>query len=210
MFSKFLSLKREKQDRILNAAIKEFTQKGFKNASTDKIVKDANISKGSLFHYFNNKKDLFLFLYDYSLEILMDEFFGEIDLNETDLLARFRQLVLLKVELVKKYPDMFDFIKVAYFEESEDVKRELEHRNKEKIAISYEKVLEDIDVSKFREDIDHKRAINMVVWTLEGFSKQEQEKARHVSLSELHLEDMVAEMDYYLELLRKCLYKECS
>mgnify|MGYP000914953748 CR=1 FL=1 len=69
MFSKFQSLKPEKQERILNAAIKEFAKKGYKNAVTDEIVKEANISKGALFHYFNNKRDLYLFLYDYSLEI---------------------------------------------------------------------------------------------------------------------------------------------
>ena len=43
IFSKFLKLKPEKQERILNAAIKEFSQKGYENASTNEIVKEANI-----------------------------------------------------------------------------------------------------------------------------------------------------------------------
>ena len=60
-----MSLSEEKQQRILNAALKEFAQKGYKNASTNQIVKEADISKGLLFHYFKNKKQLFLFLYDY-------------------------------------------------------------------------------------------------------------------------------------------------
>lgn len=56
LFSKFLNLNPEKQDRILNAALKEFAQKGYQNASTNEIVKEAGISKGLLFHYFNNKR----------------------------------------------------------------------------------------------------------------------------------------------------------
>ncbi len=62
MFDKFLTLDQEKQERILNAASKEFAQKGFVNASTNEMVKEAGISKGLLFHYFKNKKQLYLFL----------------------------------------------------------------------------------------------------------------------------------------------------
>ena len=36
----------------------EFAQSGFEKASTNEIVKRSNISKGSLFNYFNSKKDL--------------------------------------------------------------------------------------------------------------------------------------------------------
>ena len=74
MFSKFLNLKPEKQEKILEAAIREFADKGFEKASTNEIIKEAGISKGILFHYFQNKKNLFLFVYDYSVELCMDEF----------------------------------------------------------------------------------------------------------------------------------------
>ena len=70
MFSKFLNLKPEKQERILEAAIKEFADKGFEKASTNEIVKEAGISKGILFHYFQNKKKLFLFVFDYCCRTL--------------------------------------------------------------------------------------------------------------------------------------------
>lgn len=61
MFAKFLSLDKEKQDRIINAAMKEFAQKGYDKASTNEMVKEAGISKGLLFHYFQNKKQLYFF-----------------------------------------------------------------------------------------------------------------------------------------------------
>jgi TetR/AcrR family transcriptional regulator len=70
MLSTFAQLKTEKQQRIINAAWEEFSQKGFELASTNQIVKKAKIGKGMLFHYFNNKKELFLFLCDYCFEIL--------------------------------------------------------------------------------------------------------------------------------------------
>ena len=75
MIKKFMSFDPQKRDRIINTALEEFAQKGYKNASTNEIVKKADISKGLLFHYFGNKKSLFLFLYEYSWDILSKDFF---------------------------------------------------------------------------------------------------------------------------------------
>ncbi len=52
----------DKQKRIIEAAILEFSEKGFENANTNKIARNANISVGSLFKYFENKTDLFLYI----------------------------------------------------------------------------------------------------------------------------------------------------
>lgn len=121
MVSKFLNLDSEKQNRILNAAINEFAEKGYENASTNEIVKDAGISKGLLFHYFKNKKQLFLFLYDYCIDVSMTEFYKKIDLNERDFFVRLRQIHLIKAELLNKYPKMLKFIEVANMEKSSDI-----------------------------------------------------------------------------------------
>lgn len=207
IFSKFLSLKPEKRERILNAAMKEFTQKGFESASTNEIVKEASISKGLLFHYFKNKKDLFLFLYNYLLEIYLNEFFGKINWSDQDIFIRLKQMLLLKLELLKKYPEMFNFIKAAYFEESVEIKNDLGSRNKELIAESYNKLFADIDISKFREEVDIKRGINIIVWTLEGYSAQEEGKIKLLALDQINYEEMLEEIDNYFDLLKRFLYK---
>ncbi|MFA7166834.1 MAG: TetR/AcrR family transcriptional regulator [Desulfoplanes sp.] len=63
----FLNLEPAKQERILNAAIHEFAEKGYDSASMNVVVKQAGISKGSLFKYFNNKTGLFTFVYRMAL-----------------------------------------------------------------------------------------------------------------------------------------------
>ncbi len=207
MPSKFLSLKPEKQERILNAAIKEFARKGFEKASTNEIVKEANIGKGMLFHYFKSKKDLFLFLYDHTLDIVMTEFLGKLDWNEKDVFNRLRQMVYAKLELMKKYPEIFNFLMAANRESSGEVRKELESRNKEVTNAGYRKAFEDIDFGKFKEGIDIQKALNIIVWTVEGFAAKQQEKAGPLSLNELHTDELLAEMDRYLELLKNCFYK---
>ena len=48
------------KERILNVAIEEFAQNGYKAASTNVICKKANISKGLLYHYYNSKENIYL------------------------------------------------------------------------------------------------------------------------------------------------------
>lgn len=207
MFSKFLNLQSEKQERILNAAMKEFAQKGFKNASTDEIVKEANISKGALFHYFNNKKDLFLFLYDYSIKIFIVKFFEKIDLSERDILLRWRQIGLLKIELIKQYPELFDFLLLANIEEADEVKRELDTRNQEIIIDSYNKLFKDIDTSKFKESVDVKRSIDIIIWTMEGITNREKRRVKTLLVDQAYYDHVLADMEQYIEVLRECFYK---
>lgn len=62
LYENFERLPFEKRKRIIDVCIEEFGDKGYTNASTNTIVKNAGISKGTLFNYFDNKK-IFFFLY---------------------------------------------------------------------------------------------------------------------------------------------------
>jgi TetR/AcrR family transcriptional regulator len=207
IFTKFLKLEPEKQQRILNAAMKEFAQKGFKNASTEVIVKEADISKGALFYYFKNKKGLFLFLYDYALDILKDEILMKFNYEEKDIFERRKQAMLLKIEVLKKHPEMYDFLGAAYLEDSSEVKSELESRNKELMASGQGKLYEGIDTSKFKEDVDVKRAIEIISWTIDGFINKEREIMKSFPLKEVNQHEMLRELEFYLEMLKKSFYK---
>jgi TetR/AcrR family transcriptional regulator len=64
----FLSLTAEEQSRIIDAALDEFAEKDFETASLNNIIARAGISKGSMYYYFANKEDLYLYLVDRVLE----------------------------------------------------------------------------------------------------------------------------------------------
>lgn len=48
----------EKQEKILNAALKLFAQEGFKATSTSKVAKLAGVSEGLIFRHYGNKEGL--------------------------------------------------------------------------------------------------------------------------------------------------------
>src|SRR5919112_423758 len=58
--STFFNLPQEKRATIMNAAIEEFAEYGLENASTNRIVKNSGIAKGSFYQYFEDKQDVFM------------------------------------------------------------------------------------------------------------------------------------------------------
>ncbi len=58
----FYNLPPEKRKTIVSAAIEEFAEYGLENASTNRIVANSGISKGSFYQYFEDKQDVFLYL----------------------------------------------------------------------------------------------------------------------------------------------------
>ena len=75
--STFLNLPAEKQEKLLEAATREFSHKPFNEASINQIIKEAGIPRGSFYMYFQDKEDLFRYLlkgYVDQLFMLLEEF----------------------------------------------------------------------------------------------------------------------------------------
>ena len=60
--STFLNLPAEKQEKLLEAATREFSHKPFNEASINQIIKEAGIPRGSFYMYFQDKEDLVRYL----------------------------------------------------------------------------------------------------------------------------------------------------
>ncbi len=118
---KFFDLKRDKQDRMINAALKVFARNGYKHASTDEIVKDAGISKGLLFHYFKSKMGLYEFLFDYSVKYILFEYTRVIGEKEKDYFKLIEQIESAKLNVLRNYPYMNEFIERGLLENQIDV-----------------------------------------------------------------------------------------
>lgn len=61
----FQKLKESKKQRIIDAALDEFTMRPFNEASITNIVKQADISRGSFYQYFGNKENIYKYLVNY-------------------------------------------------------------------------------------------------------------------------------------------------
>jgi len=70
---RFERLSEEKRMAILEASAREFAAHGYENASLNRILEDAGISKGAAYYYFDDKADLYTTtLLHYLQELLAD------------------------------------------------------------------------------------------------------------------------------------------
>ena len=60
--STFLNLPAQKQEKLLEAATREFSQRPYNEASINQIIKDAGIPRGSFYMYFTDKEELFRYV----------------------------------------------------------------------------------------------------------------------------------------------------
>ncbi len=110
MNEKFFNLKKEKQDRIINAVLKVIALHGYEHASTEDIVREAGISKGLLFHYFESKKGMLEFVYEYSTRYALLELKSAIREPSGDFFELEKQVLEAELQLMQQYPFILLFL----------------------------------------------------------------------------------------------------
>src|SRR4030065_1156972 len=66
----FPHLPADKQERVLDAALTEFADQGYHQASLNRLVARAGIAKGSLYQYFPNKEGIFRYIFQIALNLV--------------------------------------------------------------------------------------------------------------------------------------------
>lgn len=67
---RFLKLSEEKQKRIVEAAVNEFARVPFENVSINQIIREADISRGSFYTYFEDKRDLLGYVFECNWKLM--------------------------------------------------------------------------------------------------------------------------------------------
>lgn len=192
MNEKFFELKKEKQDRMINAALLVFSRYGYYHASTDEIVKVAGISKGLLFHYFGSKIGLYSFLYDYATRFVTLELAQNVDKGETEYFELYKQIVSAKAASMGQYPYIYLFLKRAEDETYAEALSEIMER-REKYQRIMEALRERADITVFPPEINYNKVWNMLDYTVDGV--MEKELKQDTFRSDLFLEEAIEYVD---------------
>jgi len=97
----FVNLREEKQERILRAAISEFLKHGFAGANIAAIAKNAEVAKGSIYQYFEDKAELFVHCVAWSVGLLMQKAGKQADSENADIFEYFSSDIVSKIQLVR-------------------------------------------------------------------------------------------------------------
>ena len=197
----FLNLPEEKQNAVVNAALMTFGANGYRKTSVSDIASAAGISKSMVFHYFGSKKALYLYLVDHCGHLISDAINEQFDTSVTDFFDIICQSTQIEVGVIKKHPYIFAFVKSAYFEADKQVRAELEElfaRGDD----TREKIMGNMDVSKFKEGIDSKLVLKMLTWLVEGYIGS---LPNHPVMD---FDQVFKEFNQCIQILKSGLYKE--
>ena len=164
----FTELDSEKQERILDAALKEFAEYGYENGSTNRIVKNCGISKGSLFKYFENKEDLYFYLIDTVSAEMAEETRVDIGKLSKDLYERVIEYSVTEISWYVTNPVKGRFMIGIASETGSDIGRKIIERYGEKSTDIYETLLKGVDMSGLHSS--RKEITDILRWVLMGFN----------------------------------------
>ncbi|NLW23283.1 MAG: TetR/AcrR family transcriptional regulator [Tissierellia bacterium] len=101
----------ERRDELINAALIEFGDKGYENASLNNILKEAGISKGTFYYHFKNKEDLYIYLCHILAQEKMDFFNKYIDPHvfNRDIFEILKVMIKAGIEFAYHKPEIAKF-----------------------------------------------------------------------------------------------------
>lgn len=128
---------KDKKEKILLAAAKVISKKGYHNTQMDDIAKEANVAKGTLYLYFESKEDLLTKFID---NIFKETFssLNRINTIQTNSIDKIQMYVKNQLEFFFKNAQFFQIM----FREIHNIDKILGAKYKQKIHTSHHKVVE--------------------------------------------------------------------
>lgn len=149
MNERFYALPPEKQQAIINADYRVFSQNSYKNSPMSEIAAEAGISKSLLFHYFHNKKELYLFLWDKCAETTIEFLTRYGCYGQTELFESMERGMRAKMEIIRLYPDMGNFTIKAFYEKDAGISAAIQESYHRYYNLKADKTRLNLDPSQF-------------------------------------------------------------
>lgn len=169
MNQKFFSLPAEKQQAILNAGYRVFSQNTYKNSPMSEIAQAAGISKSLLFHYFHNKKELYLYLWDNCARITIDFLTSYNCYSQRNLFDSMERGMQAKLEIMRLYPNMGYFTIKAFYEKDPEISAAIQDSFHRYFNLKADKTLMNLSPEQFIPGLDIPMMYREMYWASEGY-----------------------------------------
>jgi len=201
---KFENLDKDKKQRIIDAAVEEFNLHGYTGASTNNIVKNAEISKGSLFNYFENKDNLFKYLFKVNIEKLVWNFEKNRNhIMNLTLIEAYKMFISMNIQFFTENPKVFQFLAKAMTTSPEPIRTELQRKKREIQSFVVNNIIRSVDISYFRESLDKEKVAFMILTLLDTLSNKYIEKySGNIELLMNDSDNRNKEIEEYIDLIK--------
>lgn len=100
----------EHKQKLLDAALEEFNASGYEQASINRILDKAGMSKGQFYYHFKNKEGLYFALIEVAIQKKLDYFqnLNLLDGAPTDIFSLFRMQIRSGLTFAMEFPAIHD------------------------------------------------------------------------------------------------------
>ena len=169
MNPKFFELPEERRTAMINAGFRVFSRNEYKKSPMSEIADAAGVSKALLFHYFGNKKGLYLFLWETCARMTQEALVCARCYEHEDVFDIMCAGLRAKAALMRRYPDIGAFAIKAYYEKNPEVAPEIQASiEKHGSFASYGPRLK-LDPALFVPGLDLQKMYQDMYWASEGY-----------------------------------------
>ena len=157
----------DKRDRILEAALRVFAQRGFYNAKVSEIAREAGVADGTIYLYFENKDDLLIQLFEEKMEVIISRLRLVLEQCGGNALDRLRRMVHSHLALAAEHPVLAEFITVELRQSAKFVREYENPRFQEYLTILRDLVEEGQREGLLRPGLDSRLLVRMIFGSLD-------------------------------------------
>ena len=199
-----MKLPEAKRERILQAICEEFTHHSYADASTNRIVEKAGISKGTLFNYFGCKESLYHDLFRYVIDFFKG--FAITGFSTDDFIERCYILAEKDIKIYHEAPYMLDFFATIYSGDQSQIPADVKETLGILLTEAMEKLYTGVDYSLFRKDVDATILMKMIRCTFDGYLQEVLGKIKTGGLTVATFDGFMADYREFLAETKKVFY----
>ena len=117
----FFNLSEEKQEKVIRSAISEFMKHGFEKANVGNIAKNAGVAKGSMYQYFENKKELFIYSVHWTVGVFINKNSKEIINGNISIFDYFYQSSGMVLQQIREERELTVFMQDVFLGKYHDL-----------------------------------------------------------------------------------------
>lgn len=164
----FFNLPEEKRNKIIQAAIDIFAELHYSNVTINKLVKHAGIPKGSFYQYFENKDDLYIYLFN-DIGDKKTEVFERLKAKTSDIsFKEYMMEYIMGLKNLEASNDQITHLKREFLNECpQDIKKQILKKEMPRSIKVFREVIDAyVKKGEFRKDLDSNVAAYVTVMSI--------------------------------------------
>ena len=198
-----------KRDDIIQAAIEEFGKYDYNKASVNTIIENSETSKGTFYHYFKNKADLYLLLIQKTSTEKMKFLHASTDTNMTEgsglsLFELLKSQMESSVRFASAYPDLAMFSSKVANETNQEIRKKIDDEIGN-VTNEYFSELVKLNIKNkvLRDDIPEEFVVKVLIYMISHFNEFLLRSGIQVELK--NSVRITEYLNYYIDFMEKGL-----